>query len=83
MLDLDEPPQVAIAEPRLHHQWSPDELTVEKTMPEPFQAALTSRGHHLKIVPNIGSTQIVGRTPDGKQFVGVADPRAAGLAEGW
>jgi gamma-glutamyltranspeptidase/glutathione hydrolase len=83
VIDLGEPPNVAIAQPRLHHQWSPDELSVERTMPEALQAALAARGHHLKVVSSMGVTQIVGRTPDGKRFVGVADPRVSGLAEGW
>jgi len=83
MLDLGLPPQVAIAEPRLHHQWSPDELTVEQTMPAALQSALRADGYHLKVVPTLGVMQIVGRTPDGRQFVGAADPRVPGLAEGW
>jgi gamma-glutamyltranspeptidase/glutathione hydrolase len=83
MLDLGMPPQVAIAQPRIHHQWSPDELEVERAMPEPLQAALKERGHKLVVKAAIGVTQIVGRTPDGKQFIGTADPRAGGEAKGW
>ncbi|MDB6108903.1 MAG: gamma-glutamyltransferase 1 [Pedosphaera sp.] len=83
MLDLGQPPEVAIAQPRFHHQWSPDELSVEKSMPAALQSALAARGHNLKVKEIIGVTQIVGRTRDGKSFVGVADPRASGRAEGW
>lgn len=83
MLDLGMPPEVAIAQPRLHHQWSPDELTVEGTMPAGLQGALKRLGHDVEPKNSIGVTQIVGRTPDGKRFVGTADPRASGLAEGW
>jgi len=83
MLDLGMPPEVAIAQPRLHHQWSPDELTVEKAMPIELQEALEQRGHKLSVKAIIGVTQIVGRTKDGRAFVGVADPRVSGLAEGW
>jgi gamma-glutamyltranspeptidase/glutathione hydrolase len=83
ILDLGLSPEVAIAQPRLHHQWSPDELTVERSMPLDLRKALEQRGHKLTVKGIIGVTQIVGRTKDGKQFVGVADPRMSGLAEGW
>jgi gamma-glutamyltranspeptidase/glutathione hydrolase len=83
MLDLGQPPEVAIAQPRFHHQWSPDELAVEKAMASGLQSALEERGHQLKVKSIIGVTQIVGRTRDGKEFVGVADPRVSGRAAGW
>ncbi len=83
ILDLGMPPEVAIAQPRIHHQWSPDELSVEKSMPAELQTALEQHGHKLTLKNSMGVTQIVGRTKDGKAFVGVADPRVSGLAEGW
>jgi gamma-glutamyltranspeptidase/glutathione hydrolase len=83
MLDLGMPPEVAIAQPRLHHQWSPDELIVERALPESLQKALQEKGHKVNVKSSIGVTQIVGRTPDGKSFVGTADPRAGGEAKGW
>jgi gamma-glutamyltranspeptidase/glutathione hydrolase len=83
ILDLGMPPQVAIAQPRLHHQWSPDELSVERTLPMKLQKALEESGHKLNVKAAIGVTQIVGRTADGKKFVGTADPRAGGEAKGW
>jgi gamma-glutamyltranspeptidase/glutathione hydrolase len=83
MLDLGQSPELAIAQPRFHHQWSPDELSVEKAMPAGLQSALEARGHKLKVKAFIGVTQIVGRAPDGKRFVGVADPRVSGRAAGW
>jgi gamma-glutamyltranspeptidase / glutathione hydrolase len=83
MLDLGMSPEAAIAQPRIHHQWSPDELAVERALPADVQAGLAARGHKLKVNTAMGVTQIVGRTTDGKGFVGVADPRALGRAEGW
>lgn len=83
MLDLGMPPEMAIAQPRLHHQWSPDELEVERTLPESLRKSLEERGHKLSEKNAIGVTQIVGRTADGKEFVGTADPRAGGEAKGW
>jgi gamma-glutamyltranspeptidase/glutathione hydrolase len=83
MLDLGMPPEQAIAQPRLHHQWSPDELAVEKSMPDALRTALAERGHKIQLRNEIGVMQIIGRTRDGTGFVGVADPRAGGAAAGW
>lgn len=83
ILDMGMSPEDAMLQPRLHHQWSPDELMVEKTMPLKLRAALAARGRAVGVTSAIGATQIVGRTKDGKEFVGVADPRASGEAKGW
>lgn len=83
MLDLGMPPEAAIAQPRIHHQWMPDELVVERALPEQLKKALEERGHKLTEKGSLGVTQIVGRTADGKEFVGTADPRAGGEAKGW
>ncbi len=83
ILDLGMAPEAAIAEPRIHQQWSPDELSVEKSLPEALQAGLKRRGHKLVLKNAIGVSQIVGAEPDGKGFVGTADPRAPGKAAGW
>jgi len=83
LLDLGMSPQPALAQPRIHHQWSPNELMVEKALPGRLGAELARRGHKLKRVPPMGVSQIVARSPDGKGFVGAADPRAGGSAAGW
>ncbi len=83
MLDLGLTPEQALAQPRIHHQWYPDELMVEQTLPQNLQDALAARGHKMKVLPSSGVSQIVARSPDSKGFVGAADPRAGGKAEGW
>jgi len=83
MLDLGQTPAEALAAPRIHQQWSPDELMVEKTLPENLKAALAARGHKIKELSSMSVSQIVARSADGKSFVGAADPRAGGDAEGW
>jgi gamma-glutamyltranspeptidase/glutathione hydrolase len=83
MIDLARTPAEALAEPRFHHQWSPDELVVEPGFPAVSRAALTVRGHHLKEEKALSVSQIVARSADGKSFVGAADPRAEGNADGW
>jgi gamma-glutamyltranspeptidase/glutathione hydrolase len=83
LLDLGMTPEEALARPRIHHQWFPDELLVEKTVPRSLRNGLAKRGHKLKQMPSMGVSQIVARSPDGKGFVGAADPRAGGNAAGW
>jgi len=83
MLDWGLSPAQALAQPRIHHQWFPDVLMVERTLPRKLQAGLVQRGHKLKILPSMGVSQIVGRSPDGAAFVGAADLRAGGNAQGW
>lgn len=83
LLDLHQTPRQAVSAPRIHQQWSPDELMVEKSLPKPLQAALAARGHKLQIVSSSAVSQIVARTPDGTAFVGAPDPRAGGTAQGW
>jgi gamma-glutamyltranspeptidase/glutathione hydrolase len=83
MLDLGLTPEQALAQPRIHHQWFPNELMIEETLPPKTQEALANRGHKLKPLPSMGVSQIVARSPDGKAFVGAADPRSGGKAEGW
>jgi gamma-glutamyltranspeptidase/glutathione hydrolase len=83
ILDLDMTPAEAVAAPRVHQQWSPDELLMEKAFPAGIRDALAQRGHKIKEVTGGAVSQIVARTPDGKGFVGAADPRAGGNVDGW
>ncbi len=83
LLDLGMSPEETLAQPRIHHQWSPNQLMIEKGLPSRVQAGLACRGHKLKKLPAMGVSQIVARSPDGKGFVGAADPRAGGNAAGW
>jgi gamma-glutamyltranspeptidase / glutathione hydrolase len=83
MLDLGLSPQEAIARPRIHHQWFPDELMIEKTLAPELRQALEARGHKLREAGSMGVSQIVARSADGKSLVGAADPRAEGTSAGW
>jgi len=83
MIDLDKTPAEALAAPRIHQQWSPNELYVERGLPDALQSALAQRGHNLREQGGLGVSQIVARSRDGKSFIGAADPRAGGNAVGW
>ncbi len=83
ILDLGLRLDDALAQPRIHHQWQPDQLRIEKNLPVEIQSALKQRGHQLALETTFGVSQIVGRSPDGKTFVGASDPRVPGAARGW
>ena len=62
--------------PRFHHQWLPDQLGIERGLSPDITRLLTTRGHRIKVVSPIGSTQTV--MLSGEIFHGASDPRRAG-----
>ena len=84
MLDDGESPSQALAGYRMHQQWVPDVLRVESAMPAAIKDDLRKRGHQLKEVESIGSTQVVAQPTRNGPFVGAHDPRSKeGSASGW
>ncbi|WP_019528172.1 gamma-glutamyltransferase [Dasania marina] len=73
-LDLNKPLYEAIAMPRIHHQWQPENLYVEKTMPPAIRSGLEAKGHSTKTLWPYGSTQTIAVDSKG-QFTSVAEPR--------
>jgi gamma-glutamyltranspeptidase/glutathione hydrolase len=72
----------AVATPRLHHQWLPDELWVEPGLPAAVLKNLEARGH--KIVPRIWGTSANSIQITPKALIGAADTRTRGaLAAGY
>jgi gamma-glutamyltranspeptidase / glutathione hydrolase len=83
-IDFGRDPAEALAQPRFHQQWSPDELRIEKTFPDAVRRELERRGHTLKELNSMGACQAVGRAKDGKSFLGAHDPRVTdGKAAGF
>ena len=68
--------QQAVAAPRFHHQWQPDELRLERDgFPADVRTALASKGHKIATVRVMGSCHaILLPTRTGVLHVGV-DPR--------
>jgi gamma-glutamyltranspeptidase/glutathione hydrolase len=80
-LDLGMSLSDAVAAPRFHHQWSPDELVVEHTMDDAILPRLRRLGHTVREESAMGVTQATAMTADGK-LIGVSDPRVPGKAAG-
>jgi gamma-glutamyltranspeptidase/glutathione hydrolase len=66
----------ATAAPRIHHQWTPDELRVERGVSVDTMTLLEAKGHKVRIGPTMGSTQTIQRA-HGLLF-GASDTRQRG-----
>ena len=75
--DLGLPLAEAVAAPRFHHQWSPDSVLLEASVPEEITAGLKRFGHKLEVVDQSGITQAIAVEADGA-LLGVHDPRIPG-----
>lgn len=74
----------AVAAPRFHHQWVPDELSVERAIPADVLTALRRRGHRVEVAErNWSSAQVIAIDPQSGLHLGGSDPRSDGLAKGW
>ena len=62
---------------RIHHQWLPDEIRVEKGLSKDTVEALIEKGHKVKIKNAMGSTQSIMVSPEGYRL-GASDPRRSG-----
>jgi len=85
ILDLKMGVVEAIAAPRIHHQWSPDELKIEKANGDAVLDGLKQLGHKLSVLSKsgIGVSQGVMWDESAKSFRAAHDPRAFGKADGW
>lgn len=72
----------ATVAPRIHHQWLPDELRVEKGISIDTLRLLEQKGQKITIKPTMGKTQTIQINNDG--FYGYSDPRNPdGMAMGY
>jgi gamma-glutamyltranspeptidase/glutathione hydrolase len=80
VLDYKMDVAAAVAAPRMHHQWLPDEVRVERGFPDDTLAALKAKGH--KVVEPLGQTSAnsIAVTPNG--LLGAPDPRTRGAGGG-
>jgi gamma-glutamyltranspeptidase / glutathione hydrolase len=76
VLDYDMDVAAAVSAPRLHHQWLPDEVRVERGFSEDTLAALSAKGHHVVGPIAQGSANSIAVTQKGT--LGAPDPRTRG-----
>jgi gamma-glutamyltranspeptidase/glutathione hydrolase len=68
----------AVAAPRLHHQWLPDEVRLEAGFSEDTLTALRAKGHRL--VQPMGQTSANSIAVSDSGLLGAPDPRTRGAA---
>jgi gamma-glutamyltranspeptidase/glutathione hydrolase len=66
----------AVAAPRLHQQWMPDDVRVEQGFPDQVLAGLTAKGH--RITSPLGQTSANSIFVSGDGVFGAPDPRTRG-----
>jgi gamma-glutamyltranspeptidase/glutathione hydrolase len=81
VLDLGLPLDAALAQPRFHHQWKPDELRLETRAPAGLREQLTALGHHIETSTGIGASNGVAWS-DGA-FTAASEPRVPSEALAW
>ena len=80
-IDFGRSPSEALAQPRLHHQWKPDEILLESGWQDGVAGELRRRGHAVKEVRRLGAAQAVGRIAG--HLEAAADPRLEGQGAVW
>jgi gamma-glutamyltranspeptidase/glutathione hydrolase len=78
VLDYHMDVAAAVAAPRVHHQWLPDEVRLEYGFSDDILAALRAKGH--RIVEPLGSTSANSIAVTDKGLLGAPDPRSRGAA---
>ena len=78
VLDYKMDVAAAVAAPRVHHQWMPDEVRVERGFPAEVLDDLKAKGH--QVIEPLGQTSAnsIAVTPNG--LLGAPDPRTRGAA---
>jgi gamma-glutamyltranspeptidase / glutathione hydrolase len=76
VLDYDMDVASAVAAPRLHHQWLPDEVRIEHGFPDDVIAALKAKGHTFGEPLGQTSANSIAVTDHG--LLGAPDPRTRG-----
>lgn len=83
VIDYNMTMQDAVSAKKVHHQWLPDRILVEKgALTEEQISDLKSMGHNIEFRDEIGRTDCILVRSDGK-LEGAADPRGDDYAEGF
>jgi gamma-glutamyltranspeptidase / glutathione hydrolase len=76
VLDYHMDVAAAVAAPRLHHQWLPDEVRIERGFAEDALAGLKARGHRM--IEPMGQTSANSIAVTDNELLGAPDPRTRG-----
>lgn len=86
MLEFGMSAEDAVNKPKFHHQWLPDEVSVEKDFPETVKTQLKAMGYVIKEREAIGRTELIQvRNPSSSKrvIIAVGDKRGDDDARGY
>jgi gamma-glutamyltranspeptidase / glutathione hydrolase len=81
VLDFGMNMQEAVDAPRIHHQWMPDTLSIERAASPDTIELLRQRGHNIRLVSQQG--EVAGIRIEGQWIEGAADGRVEATAKGY
>ena len=81
VIDFGMNAQQAVDQPRIHHQWMPDNLRVENTISPDTIDLLKQRGHDVRLVNAMGEVAAI--RLDGQWIEGAPDGRVEATAKGY
>jgi gamma-glutamyltranspeptidase/glutathione hydrolase len=81
VIDFDMSAEAAVSMPRIHHQWMPEKLFIEREMPQDVRQVLAAKGHSLALggAENVVQAVVVREG----HFEGASDPRKGGRPAGY
>jgi gamma-glutamyltranspeptidase/glutathione hydrolase len=82
IIDFNLPTSEAVNRPKFHHQWLPDEVSIERSFPLQVITKLEEMGYKINKRQSIGRVEAIKVLPDGR-FETVADSRGDDAAEGY
>lgn len=75
--------QEAVNAPKIHHQWLPDEIRIEKGISLDTIQLLMEKGHTVSLKGPMGAASSIHVDPETGMMYGASDPRRQGLALGY
>jgi gamma-glutamyltranspeptidase/glutathione hydrolase len=81
VIDFQQPASLAVGAARMHHQWFPDQIELERMDDNPHAqavSALRAMGHRIRDRPAQGSAHTIAVDADPQQLIGIADFRRGG-----
>jgi gamma-glutamyltranspeptidase/glutathione hydrolase len=69
ILDFNLSTEDAVNKPKFHHQWLPDNITVEKDFPAETMAKLEAMGYKVVARGQIGRTEVIRINRKGKKKI--------------